>query len=321
MRLDAHFDMLPDRAFQKRGFGGAPATLEGGKGGGGGSSPAPDPNIGLAAKQQADLAQQEYEDFKANVWPQLQESIKSQTDMSTKIQQQQYDLTNKNASLADDYQKRMKEEFYPLQDKLVKQAEDTNTQGYQEQQAALAMGDINDQFANQRKQNDMRMQSYGINPTSGAYAGQQNATDIMQAATGAAAATRARQAADQLGWARMMDAQGLGAGLAGNQATSTGLSLNAGNASLASGAQGIGAVNALGNSYAQGYGGAMQGWNNVGNLGLGTYNAQISAYNAQQAANAQSSSGFGGAIGGLIGAGMNGGSGGFAKSAIGMALL
>lgn len=37
MRLDAHFDMLPVRAFQKRGFGSAPATLEGGgKGGGGG---------------------------------------------------------------------------------------------------------------------------------------------------------------------------------------------------------------------------------------------------------------------------------------------
>ena len=39
MRLDAHFDMLPERAFQKRGFGQAPATLEGGgKGGGGGSA-------------------------------------------------------------------------------------------------------------------------------------------------------------------------------------------------------------------------------------------------------------------------------------------
>jgi hypothetical protein len=39
MRLNAHFDMLPERAFEKRGFGRAPATLEGGKGGGG--SPAP----------------------------------------------------------------------------------------------------------------------------------------------------------------------------------------------------------------------------------------------------------------------------------------
>ena len=40
MRLDAHFDMLPVRAFQKRGFGSAPATLEGGgKGGGGGGGP------------------------------------------------------------------------------------------------------------------------------------------------------------------------------------------------------------------------------------------------------------------------------------------
>jgi hypothetical protein len=39
MRLDAHFDMLPVRAFQKRGFGSAPATLEGGGKGGGGGGP------------------------------------------------------------------------------------------------------------------------------------------------------------------------------------------------------------------------------------------------------------------------------------------
>jgi DNA-binding XRE family transcriptional regulator len=38
MRLNAHFDMLPERAFEKRGFGSIrPATLEGGKGGGGGA--------------------------------------------------------------------------------------------------------------------------------------------------------------------------------------------------------------------------------------------------------------------------------------------
>jgi len=41
MRLDAHYGMLPERAFEKRGFGHTrPATLEGGgKGGGGGGGP------------------------------------------------------------------------------------------------------------------------------------------------------------------------------------------------------------------------------------------------------------------------------------------
>jgi hypothetical protein len=39
MRLDAHFDMLPERAFEKRGFGRAPASLEGGGKGGGGAPP------------------------------------------------------------------------------------------------------------------------------------------------------------------------------------------------------------------------------------------------------------------------------------------
>ena len=49
----------------------------------------------------------------------------------------------------------------------------------------------------------------------------------------------------------------------------------------------------------------MSGWNNVGNLALGATNAANSAWASQNAANAQSSSGFGQAIGGLAGAGIN----------------
>ena len=53
-----------------------------------------------------------------------------------------------------------------------------------------------------------------------------------------------------------------------------------------------------------GYGGAMSGWNNVGQLGAQTYSTQVQAYNAQQQANAQSSAGMGSMIGALGGAAM-----------------
>jgi len=69
----------------------------------------------------------------------------------------------------------------------------------------------------------------------------------------------------------------LAQGQYGNQATATGLSLNAGNAALASGAAGTNAINAQGNSYVQGTGAAMGGWNQIGQLGNQKYATDVSA--------------------------------------------
>ena len=319
MRL-GYDDMLPDRAFQPRGRGpfARGMTLEGGKGGGGGSAPAPDPNIGIAQRQMADLATSQYNDFKTLVWPELQRQSAEQNAQATKLQNQQYALNEKNAQYADDYMARMREKFYPLQDKVIQEASDYNTEGNFERQAALAMGDVNTAYDQARQNQNMQMMAYGINPNSGQFAGQNNANNIMQAATGAAAATKAREAARALGWSKSMDAIGLGMGLPGNQATSTSLAMSLGNSSLNAGQIPIQNTMALGNSLNQGYGGAMSGWGQVGNLGVQTYSNQISAYNAQQAANAQSSSGFGNMIGTVAGAALAGGTGGFGASAVGV---
>jgi hypothetical protein len=282
MRLNGHYDMLPERAFTKKLGGYAPATLEGGKGGGGGA-PSPDPQIGKAQQQMADLAKQQYEDFKTNIWPTLQKQAESQTDMATKLANQQYETTQKQNAIAEEAYARYKEKGIPIQDALFKEAQAAGSEQEQQQQASQAIGDVQSQMAAARANTQRNMQSYGIDPTSGAYQGQANANEIMGAATGAAAATRARNAAIQLGWAKKMDAAGLAQGQFGNQASSTGLALTAGNTALGSGAAGMGATNALGNSYVQGTGAAMQGWNNIGQLGVQKYNADVNAYSAQQA--------------------------------------
>ena len=301
MRLNAHFDMLPERAFQKRGFGSAPATLEGGKGGGG-SAPSPDPNIGLAQQKLADLAGKQYDDFMSTVWPKMLEQTErqqanadEQTRISTETQARQ------NAIAEEQYQK-YKETYQPLQDQLVQEAKDYSTAENQERLAAGALGDVKSQFGIQADANRRQMASYGIDPTSGKFQGMTNQNSVMEAATGAAAATKARDAAVQLGWAKKMDAAGMSAGQFGNQATATGLGLNAGNSAIGAGAAGVGATSALGAGLNTGYSGAMQGWGQVGQIGVSKYNADVSAYNATQAANAQASAGFGGAIGAGIGA-------------------
>ena len=302
MRLNAHFDMLPERAFQKRGFGGAPATLEGGKGGGS-SAPAPDPNIGIAQRELSALSKQEYEDFKNLVWPKMLEQTERQqanADEQTRISTETQARQNQ---IAEEQYKKYKETYQPLQEQLVQEAKDYNTEENQNRLATQAMGDVKSQFGLKAESDKRQMASYGIDPTSGKYQGQMNQNSILEAATGAAAATKARDAAVQLGWAKKMDAAGMSAGQFGNQSTATTLGLNAGNSAIGAGTAGIGATSALGAGLNSGYSGAMQGWNQVGTLGVQKYQGDISAYNAQQAANAQASAGWGGALGSAIGTG------------------
>jgi hypothetical protein len=222
--------------------------------------------------------------------------------MSNKVQQQQYDITEKQSALSDEQLARFKKFGYPLQEDIFEQAKTAGSKEEQEQQASSALSDVKSQFAAAKGNTARNMQSYGIDPTSGAYRGQENANQIMEAATGSAAATRARNAAIQLGWAKKMDASALAQGQYGNQATATGLSLNAGNSALASGAAGTNAINAQGNSYAQGTGAAMGGWNQIGQLSNQKYATDVSAYNASQQASATSSAGIGAAVGAIGGA-------------------
>jgi hypothetical protein len=74
---------------------------------------------------------------------------------------------------------------------------------------------------------------------------------------------------------------------------------------------------ALGSSYSQGAGTVGGIYNNSGQLGASSYNTQVQAWAAQQQANAQSSAGFGSALGAIGGAMMSGGASGFAGSMLG----
>jgi len=283
----------------------------------GGSAPSPDPNIGIAQREMSALAKEQYEYFKFNIWPTMQEESARMTEAGLKTQEQQYKAGEKQMALSDEYTQRMKEKFYPLQDQLLQEARQYSSEGEQQRQAALALGDVRDQAANAQMQSNMQMASYGINPTAGRFAGMQNANQVMQAATGAAAATKARSAAEQLGWAKRMDVQGLGSGLAGSQSTAMGLGLQAGSQSLASGMTGMNAYSQLGNSVNQGIQGSMQGWQNVGNLGVQTYGQQVNAWGQQQQANAASGSALGSTLGSLAGAAASMYTGGATAAALG----
>lgn len=303
MRYDLD-SMLPINAFSPRGGRGPFSlgmTLEGGgKGGGGGSAPAADPNIGLAQQEMAKISREYLEQWKTDVWPTMKEQAEKQDVRADEQFALDKEIQEKQIAAAD---KTMAEfnRNAPSREAIYKEAEDYNTAENKERIAAEAIGDTKQAFGIQADDQARKMQSYGINPTSGQFQGMTNANSIMQAATEGAAATRARNAAEQLGWAKKMDAIALSQGQFGNQATSTGLALNAGNQALASGQVTMGNYGALGNSMAQSAGTANQGWNNVGQLGVQKYNADVNAYEARTKAASAESAGFGSMVGSLAG--------------------
>ncbi len=314
MRYDL-LTMLPEQAFLR-----GPNGCIKPQGKSAGKAPPPDPSIGEAQKKMAALAEQQYEDYKTNVWPEIQRQSAHQQKQADAWQAKQTEVADRNMKLANDYQKRMEEKFYPLQDKMIDQANEYNTEGNFESQASRALGDSNTATENARKMNAMQMEAYGINPASGAYANSNNAANVMGAANAATAATRAYSAAKELGWNMNAAAAGLGANLPGQINATTGVALGAGNSGLQAGQTGIGNAMTLGNSYSQGAGTVGGIYNNSGQLGASSYNTQVQAWAAQQQANAQSSAGFGAALGAIGGAMISGGAGGFGFSPLGMGL-
>ena len=295
MRYD-HYSMLPEQAFQPRNgrFGGM--TLEGSKGGGGGA-PAADPNIGIAQRELAAISKEYLESWKTEVWPTLKEQTLKQEARADEQFELDRALQDLQIQSANESMERYKKYGYPLQEKIFQEAEQAGGAEDQEKQAALALGDVRSATQREARNLALQQQSFGIDPTSGRYQGMMRATGVDSAAMEAAAANRARTAAEQLGWAKRMDATALAQGQFGNQATSTGLALTAGNQALMSGQVPIQNAGAMSSSMQGAYGGAMQGWNQVGQLGVDKYKADVSAYSAKQQADATAAAGFGQAIG------------------------
>ena len=116
---------------------------------------------------------------------------------------------------ARDYYNYQTDTFRPLERSIVQDAERFNTEAYREQLASQAAADAGRAFGISQQQNQRAMASMGVNPNSGRFAGMQNATGLQQAAVRANAMTGTRQQAEQMGYARQLDAAGLGRGLAG----------------------------------------------------------------------------------------------------------
>lgn len=144
------------------------------------------------------------------------------------IANQQMAAQNEQMAQARDYYNYQRDTYRPLERGIVADAQRFNTEAYRNQLAGQAAADAGRAFGISQQQNQRAMASMGANPNSGRFAGMQNATGLQQAAMRANAMTGARNQAQQMGYARKLDAAGLGRGLAGASAAAYGGASQAG---------------------------------------------------------------------------------------------
>ena len=235
---------------------------------GGKSNPAPDySGMESVAREQLAFAREQYRDL-APIAQQI-----GQTQVAAQQQQMEQ---------AQDYYNYQRETFRPVEQSIVQQAQEFNTEAYRQQQAAEASAAASRAFGTARESDRRALAARGVNPASGAARGAGRATSLQEGLARAGGMTRARNQAQQMGYARMLDAAGLGRGLAGASTAAYAGATGAGSA-------GMNTMMAPGTQYQQGLAGAGATYGNMANM-------QNQAFMASQANEA-------GMFGTFIGAG------------------
>lgn len=140
----------------------------------------------------------------------------------------QMDAQRQQMEQGADYYNYLRETYRPLEQSIVADARNFNTAAYRDQLASQAAADVGLAFGRTRDMNQRAMASMGVNPNSGRFAGVNNASTLAQAANRAGIMTNTRNQAEQLGYARQLDAAGLGRNLSGASLAAYGGAVGAG---------------------------------------------------------------------------------------------
>jgi hypothetical protein len=204
-------------------------------------------------REQLDFSKQQYAEMKP-----IAERVANQQLASQEQQMKQ----------AQEYYDYQQGTFRPVERGLVAQAQEYDTEANRERIAAQAAADTARAFGTAEGMTSRNLARRGVGPGSGNAMAMQNQNALSLASARAGAMTGARNQAEQIGYARKLDAVGLGRNLAGASTAAYGAATGAGSAGLSSSM-------APGGQYMQGLGQAGQTYGSI-------LNSQTSAYNTAQ---------------------------------------
>jgi len=229
-------------------------------------SDAPDMSGANAAALQNAKLSREALDFYKKVYADEAPTRARASETALKVADAQLASMTQQDALSKEYADYNRETFRPLEKSIVADAQNYDTAERREAEAGTAVADVGIQAANARQQVERNQQRMGVNPNSGAAVALTNQLSLGEAAAKAGAANTARKNVETIGFARKMDAAGLGRNLASNSSTAASVALNAGNSATGNAsapvAQGQSAADLMG----KGFSTAIQGNNSAGQL-------------------------------------------------------
>jgi hypothetical protein len=244
-------------------------------------APQPDPNIGLAAKQNSDIAQQQLDVAKQQLeWE--KDRAKVQDPLIQKIVDQQIQSGDVNAARATEQWNTYKNLFQPVEQRMVSDANNFDSPERQARMAAEAGADTTRSYNAMQDQQARAMGRLGVNPNSGKFAALNNEMGLAQAKDTAGAMNQARRNTELQGMALRQGAAQFGRNMPNTGLAADSMALNAGNSATGNLNAGNAAHAAGLGTAAQWFGGAQAGNQSAANIGLGLYQGQLQSAQQQQ---------------------------------------
>jgi len=129
------------------------------------------------------------------------------------------DAASQQAQIAQEQYNDWKSDFLPLQHDLVTEAKKAGSAYEYDRAAELANGDVTQAYGRAKTDLASRLASYGVDPTQGKYATSFGRLGLAEAAAGAGAQNRARDAVTDKAWAKKADVYAMGKGIPGQATT------------------------------------------------------------------------------------------------------
>lgn len=246
---------LPMRAFQP--LGGQMSLFK--------SDSADTRGMNEAAVRNAQLGQDAlnwFKDYVAKTEPDRQAAA----TRANAVSDAQLEAMNFATQQAKDLDTRNKTVFQPLEDQIVADSSNYDTAARRSQASSEARSDVEQAYGSAQQGLQRNLMRMGVTPGSGRSMTLMQSASLDKAKALAGATTGAVKNVEAQGYARKMDAVGLGKGIVGSQATQQQIATQAGGASTASANTAMGAATSAGSLMNTGFNNAMQGNQSAGNL-------------------------------------------------------